>query len=225
MKRVIGYFNKIQWGILLAMLLANLLTGSFSEPIGAICSFTGVMCVFLVGKGSISNYYWGIVNTALYAYLAFGARLYGDFMLNAFYYFPLQFVGIYIWKKHTDKQGNLQAKEMTKKQLVLLTLISITSIGIYTWILTLLGGNVPFIDATSTVLSVISMILMIKMYAEQWLLWIVVNVVSIIMWIFPLLQGEPGSAAMIIMWSAYLFNAIYGYFNWKKMAKEISVGA
>lgn len=220
MKKLINYFNGVQWGILMAMLFATLITGGFSDPIGAICSFTGVMCVLLVGKGSVSNYYWGIVNVGLYAFMAFNARLYGDFMLNAFYYFPLQFVGIYMWKKHTSNEGKLEAKVMTGKQKAVLAGISIVSVIGYSLVLQSLGGNIPLIDATSTVFSVIAMILMLKMFAEQWLLWIIVNAVSVVMWVFPLLQGEPGAGAMIIMWSAYLANALYGYYNWKKMAEK-----
>lgn len=219
MKKLINYFDKFQWGLLLSLLFVNLITGAFADPVGAICSLTGVLCVILVAKGSVANYYWGIVNVGLYTFLAFNAQLYGDFMLNAFYYFPLQFVGIYMWKKHTNSDGDIEAKVMTKEQKIKLAIGSVLSVAIYSVFLSFLGGNVPLIDATSTVFSVIAMILMLKMYAEQWLLWIVVNCVSVVMWIFPLMQGEQGAMAMVLMWSAYLANAIYGYINWKKMAQ------
>ncbi|MEG1547053.1 MAG: nicotinamide riboside transporter PnuC, partial [Bacteroides sp.] len=133
--------------------------------------------------------------------------------------FPLQFVGIWMWRKHTKADGNIEAKVMDNKQKAYLAIGSIFAVALYSLILTKLGGNVPIIDATSTVLSVIAMILMLKMYAEQWLLWIVVNGVSIVMWIFPLLQGQQGAIAMILMWIAYFANAVYGYINWKKMAE------
>lgn len=219
MKNLIGYFDKFQWGLLLSLIFVNLITGGFADPIGAIACITGVLCVILVAKGSVANYYFGIVNTAMYAYMAFSAALYGDFMLNAFYYFPLQFVGIWMWRKHTKADGNIEAKVMDNKQKAYLAIGSIFAVALYSLILTKLGGNVPIIDATSTVLSVIAMILMLKMYAEQWLLWIVVNGVSIVMWIFPLLQGQQGAIAMILMWIAYFANAVYGYINWKKMAE------
>ena len=62
------------------------------------------------------------------------------------------------------------------------------------------------IDAMSTVFSVIALIMQVARYAEQWLLWIIVNIVSVIMWI--LLIGKDSSAVtMVVMWIAYLFNS------------------
>ena len=59
--------------------------------------------VVLVAKGKIANYYFGIIQTGLYAYIAYGYGLYGEVMLNGLFYFPLQFVGIYLWSRHTVK--------------------------------------------------------------------------------------------------------------------------
>ena len=63
------------------------------------------------------------------------------------------------------------------------------------------------------------MIMQVARYAEQWLLWIIVNVVSVVMWV--LLIGKDSSAiTMVVMWVAYLFNSVYGYYNWKKLAAK-----
>ncbi|MGL4336987.1 MAG: nicotinamide mononucleotide transporter, partial [Turicibacter sp.] len=51
----------------------------------------------------------------------------------------------------------------------------------------------------------------------QWLLWMTVNVFSILMWLL-LLNTPDGSISMLIMFSAYLINGIYGYLNWRKLS-------
>lgn len=90
---------------------------------------------------------------------------------------------------------------------------------IYWQILTRIGGQLALIDAMSTVFSVIALIMQVARYAEQWLLWIIVNVVSVVMWV--LLIGKDSSAiTMVVMWAAYLFNSVYGYYNWKKLAAK-----
>ena len=185
--------------------------------ISIISAITGVTCVIFVSKGMMANYFVGAVNVALYAYLAFKSRLYGDFMLNAFYYFPMQFIGLYMWSKAKNKSENneLESKALDHKQRIILFLISITAILIYAEILKLLGGNIPIIDSTSTVLSVIAMILMVKQYLEQWYLWVIVNVVSIIMWVISLSEGS-GDVATLIMWILFLLNSLYGLWNWRK---------
>ena len=52
---------------------------------------------------------------------------------------------------------------------------------------------------------------MILRYREQWLLWIVLNVL-------PFCFGQ-NKAAMYLMYSAYLLNSLYGYYNWTKLVK------
>ena len=71
---------------------------------GIISSTTGVACVVCTGKRKLSAYLFGIVNSILYAIIAYKATLYGETMLNSLYYVPMQFVGFYVWNKHMDKE-------------------------------------------------------------------------------------------------------------------------
>lgn len=68
------------------------------DALGITMALTGVLCVILTGKGKMSCYLFGLVNTVLYAWIAFEARYYGEVMLNACYYVPMQFVGWFMWK-------------------------------------------------------------------------------------------------------------------------------
>lgn len=190
--------------------------------IGLVTSLTGMICVVLVAKGKISNYYFGIVNVVLYAYIAYQSRYYGEVMLNLFYFLPIQFVGIFYWMKHKNKKkGNDDVKvaKLSLKEKTIWTVISVLGVISYGFILESLGGTLPFVDSTSTVLSVIAMILMVRRVTEQWILWIIVDIVSVYMWFYILFQGG-NDISMLVMWSAYLVNAVYGYYNWKKMEKE-----
>lgn len=73
---------------------------------GIISGATGVICVILTGKGKLSAYVFGLVNSVLYAIIAFGATYYGETMLNALYYVPMQFVGFWVWSKNMDQTTN-----------------------------------------------------------------------------------------------------------------------
>ena len=107
---------------------------------------------------------------------------------------------------------------MTLKQDVLLTIISIVSVAGYAYILRLLGGNLPIVDSMSTVFSVIAQILMIKRFMEQWVIWIVVDVVSVIMWIAAL-STEGASIAVLLMWAVYLANAVIMFVKWYRESR------
>lgn len=187
---------------------------------GLIASLTGMVCVVLVAKGKISNYYFGIVNVILYAYIAYQSKYYGEVMLNALYFLPMQFIGLYYWKKHAKKgkKDDVKVKHLNSYERIIWATISIFGILGYGLFLKYLGGTLPFIDSSSTVLSIVAMVLMVKRVTEQWLLWIAIDVVSIYMWFYILLQGG-NEISMLVMWTAYLVNAIYGYYNWNKMGK------
>lgn len=61
---------------------------------------------------------------------------------------------------------------------------------------------------------------MIQRYAEQWFMWIVVNVLTIILWLVTLLTSGGNDWAMLVMWTAFLINSVYGYINWLRISKQ-----
>ncbi len=189
--------------------------------LGLISSISGMLCVVLVAKGKIDNYYFGIIQTATYAYIAYGYGLYGEAMLNALFYFPVQFIGIYLWKKNQTSHG-VKGEDVTIQSLTrigwLYTIVSIVVLTIgYGFFLKYLGGNIVWTDSATNVLSIAAQILMLKRYTEQWVLWIAVNILSIFLWISALVSQGGNDFAMLVMWSAFLVNSIYGYVNWRKL--------
>lgn len=192
--------------------------------LGLTSSMAGMICVVLVAKGKISNYYFGIVQAVTYAYISYGYGLYGEAMLNAFFYLPIQFIGIYMWRKHkassSVKGEDVSVKRLTGKGWITLILVSVFASVIYAELLSVIGGQQVRLDSVAVVLSIIAQILMLKRYAEQWVMWIVVNVLSIILWLVTLTSTGGNDWTMLVMWTAFLFNSIYGYVNWIKMGKK-----
>ncbi len=184
--------------------------------IGLLAAVSGVICVILCGMGRLSSYIFGTVNTLLYAYIAYKARYYGDVMLNLLYYFPTNLLGWFLWSRNLNDATNaVIMKRMTLKQVCWLFLFCVASVTAYGFFLQLIGGNLPFADSMTTVLSVIAQILMIKRFAEQWLIWIAVDIVSVIMWVIAL-NGEGASIAVLLMWIVFLVNAVIMFVNWLK---------
>lgn len=221
--RVTGYFEdwtmfEKSWLVIFSLL--NLyLWFSWNQSVTAlVASMTGLWTVVLVAKGKVENYYFGIVNVALYGLLAYQAQFFGEVMLNWAFFLPAQFVGLYIWKNNLNVGNYVKTESLTLRNKVLLGLGALLAIGLYALVLMELKGNLPTLDSTSTVLSVLAQLLMIKRMTEQWAMWITVDVVSIYMWATTFLATGSG-LLMVVMWSAYLVNAVYGWYNWRKMNK------
>ena len=187
--------------------------------IGLTASLTGMLCVVLTAKGKISSFYYGLVNILTYSYVAYQSAYYGDVMLNMLYFFPMTFLGIYYWKKNVNKKtrGNkVTVKKLSWKEKAVWFASSLIILFVYGLILRLLRGTLPFIDSATTVFSIIATIMLTKRLTDQWLYWIMVDVLSLVMWIYIFARGQT-DVSMIVMWSAYLVNALYGYYNWRKL--------
>lgn len=216
-------FEKV-WIVVFSLINLYLFFAMKDSLLGLVSSLSGMLCVVLVAKGKISNYYFGVIQTLTYGYLSYTYGLYGESMLNLMFYFPLQFVGLYFWRKNqlnkdTKQHEDIYVKRLNVKQWVMLAVISVIAILCYTELLNVLKANLTGIDSFTVVLSVIAQILMVKRYAEQWVFWILVNVSAIILWYIALGTSEANNYNILIMWVAFLFNSVYGYIKWLKMVK------
>jgi nicotinamide mononucleotide transporter len=189
--------------------------------IGLTASLTGMICVVLTAKARISSFYFGLVNILTYSYVAYQSAYYGDVMLNMLYFLPMTFIGIYYWKKNlrADKKGEVIVRRLKWRTKAIWFFISICFSLAYGLILLLIKGTLPFIDSTTTVFSIIATIMLNKRLTDQWFYWILVDVLSLVMWIYILVTTQ-GDVSMLVMWSAFLVNAIYGYYNWRKLEKK-----
>lgn len=189
--------------------------------IGLTASLTGMLTVVLTAKAKISSFYWGLINILTYSYVAFQSKYYGDVMLNMLYFLPMAFVGIYYWKKNlkSEKKGEVKVRSLLWKERIKWFGLSVVALLIYGVILMLIKGTLPFIDSATTVFSIIATIMLNKRLTEQWFYWIAVDVLSIIMWAYIFITSG-GDVSILVMWSAFLVNAVYGYYNWRKLERK-----
>ena len=221
MKKLLKSFNLFEWGMILAVIGFTIYFSLISEGVSlwyliidGIAAISGIFCVVLCAKGKKSQYIWGLLNVFGYVIIAWINKYYGEVMLNALYYLPSQFIGYYLWNKHTDKENNLEGKKLSLKQSIIFLLLITIGIFGYKLVLDMLGGAGTLLDSASTVTSVVANALMMMRYREQWLLWIIIDAITVVMWLM------VGDFIMVTMWAVYLVNAFYGYYNWTKIAKE-----
>ena len=209
-------------GVIVSNVVYSLLSGNI-DIIGSVAGVAGVLCVVLVAKGSIWNYVFGVVNVSLYAYISYKASLYGDAGLNALYYFPMQFIGWWQWRKRGAAMSQneagaqsvqVKARRFNWKQRALLFVGCAAAVIAGGFLLKYLGDPQPFKDSTTTVLSIVAQALMALAFMEQWVLWIITNIVSVVMWCICVARGDAHAAVMVIMWVFYLLNSLNGLRVW-----------
>ena len=219
------------WFLIIGIIATNIIYSVLTKTmdlVGSITAISGVLCVVLVAKGNIWNYFFGLINVSMYAYISFKASLYGDAALNALYYVPMQFIGWWQWRKRgaavsqsESKDGvQVKARRFSWRQRVILFVGCAAAVAAGAFILKYLGDPQPLKDSTTTVLSIVAQALMALAFMEQWILWIVTNIVSVIMWCVCVARGEAHAAVMVIMWSFYLLNSINGLKVWYDLSKD-----
>ena len=229
MKRILSPYD---WFLITGVIASNiaysLLSGNI-DIVGSVAAVAGVLCVVLVAKGSIWNYLFGIVNVSMYAYISYKASLYGDAALNALYYVPMQFIGWWQWRSRgaavseaqAEGQGvQVKARRFNWRQRAVLFVGCAAAVIAGGFILEHFGDPQPFKDSTTTVLSIVAQALMALAFMEQWVLWIITNVVSVVMWSICVARGEAHAAVMVIMWSFYLLNSLNGLRVWLRLSSS-----
>ena len=177
----------------------------------------GLLYIWLEYRASILLWFVGIIMPAFDIYLYWSHGLYGDAGMAAYYTLAAVY-GYCIWKfKKTRKQKlSLPIVFMPKKQYLPAALFFLAAWGItYFVLITWTNSTVPVLDSFTNALSFVGLWALARKYAEQWLFWIVVDVVCTVLYVH---KGIPFKA---LLYGLYVVIAVLGYNKWRKQAKVI----
>jgi len=132
------------------------------------------------------------------------------------YYFPMEIIGIFAWKKNLKKENNeIKKTTLENNERILLGLLILFTGILSGFVLQYFNDQFPFMDSFILILSIAGMYLTVKRCIEQWIIWTIVNFLSVIMW-FVIFANGGKTFATLIMWFVYLFLGIYFFSQWKK---------
>lgn len=212
---MINLIEKIAFGLIILFILVNAYLHQDS-PIAVVSAICGITYTVFAGKGKPFCYLFGVTGSFFYSYLSFANALWGNLILYAGYYIPMQVLGFFQWNKNLKQEKNeiIKTTLALKEMLTLLFVTFILSLLVFC-VLKYFNDSHPVYDSVTTVFSVAGMYLTVKRAIEQWIFWMIVNFLSFIMWLNVLISGERVYST-VIMWAVYLFLAFYFYIRWKK---------
>ena len=211
-------YNLFEKLFLLSMLLLQIIVYIIvpDTVIGIISGISGVISVVLCAKGKISFYFVGFIQTITYLILSWQNQFYGEVLENLFYLVTMVW-GIFLWKKNMTKNedgtNDVKAKKFLWWQWIISIVATIAATFGMGYFLDSIGSNQAYLDAATNVMSIFAQLLMIWRFREQWIWWIVIDVICIVMWF------NVGNWSMVAMYVAWTINAIYGWYNWSKLNK------
>lgn len=193
----------------------------------ALAAILGIASVWYARKENILVYPTGIVSTGIYAYLLFGWQLYGDMIINV-YYFVMSIFGWYIWTRKVDATHYTPITLLNNRDLkyvigiFVLAVVGILVIykfkpyinnGFNEEYLNSSYSYIPtdYVDAFTTGTAFVAMWLMAKKRLQHWHFWIITNIVAIPLYFWFKKHGITG-----IQYIIFLIFAILGLREWRK---------
>jgi nicotinamide mononucleotide transporter len=179
---------------------------------------TGLAAVWLAARANILTWLFALVNAVLFFILFYHVNLYSAMALQVFFFCNALY-GWYNWQRRkTD--GNEPVTLLTHKQRVIWMAAMITSaiaLGtvmghIHQWLPHLFPVRAIFVytDAMIAVMSIAASVLLAKLKLENWVLWILVNIMSIAMY------AMRGVMLVSLQYVIFLIMASYGLIEWRK---------
>lgn len=179
---------------------------------------TGLLYLFFSIKQRIWLWPLGIFTSAIYIYVFFAARFYADMGLQV-YYLIISIYGWYYWLKGNgarrggeapDETAVLAVKKTPSRYLPLLLLTFVILFAGIAWILhEFTDSDIPVWDAFTTAGSIVATWMLARKLLEHWLIWIVVDAVSMGLYIYKELYPT------VLLFAVYTAMAMVGFISWR----------
>jgi nicotinamide mononucleotide transporter len=195
-------------GMIVAMLIIAYYTSS--SPLEIVATTTGLLCVWLTARENIWCWPFGLINTTCFFFMFLESKLYADMTLQVVFLL-LNIQGWMIW---LTKRGGAKVRptgRMASWMLVALPLFTITVTIGWGYVLTrYTDASIPYADAFIATLSIVAQILLSSKILENWIFWIIVDVLSVGMYAYKELY------LVAFLFLIFLGIAIAGLYSWKK---------
>ncbi len=168
----------------------------------------GIIYLLLIIFKQRIGWLFAAVSTGIYIVLDFQRALYIESFLQCFY-FVMAFVGFYMWKTNNNQPIVIVAWSwLTHLKLIAFGLVLSVLVGLafQRWT----GQADPFLDAFTTVFSLLATYLTAKKVLSNWLYWVCIDSALVVLYF------SNGLKLTSYHFAFYVLMAAYGYFKWLK---------
>ena len=181
-----------------------------------IATIFGLLSVWYSKQNKILVFPTGMISTVIFVYLLYKWELLGDMMINA-YYFIMSVYGWYIWTRKVDETEVTPISKTTFNEKKLSLAIFLATL-VFVYLVYHAFGKwtswVAYVDTLTTGVFFVGMWLMAKRKVENWLFWIVGDIISVPLYFY------KGFTFTSFQYLVFTIIAVYGYLAWRKNIKE-----
>ncbi|MBQ6604022.1 MAG: nicotinamide mononucleotide transporter [Tidjanibacter sp.] len=177
-------------------------------------TLVGLIYLWLEYRASVWLWAANIVMPLIYIFVYYDSGFYADMGINV-YYLVASLYGWIMWRRGRDNGKELPISHTPRREIALMgSIFAVLMLGIWLILINFTDSTVPLGDTFTTALSVVALYMLAKKYVEQWLVWIVVDVVCAALYIY---KGLYPTAILYLLYSVV---AWLGYRRWLKMMKN-----
>ena len=192
------------------------ITWDFSTFREALGFCVGLVYLYLEYKADVRLWIVSIIMPMISMWVYFSKGLYADFGINI-YYLVMALYGYLSWtrggkKKDEEEKAPLPVSHVPLPVLSGCVATTLVLWGAIWWILvTFTDSTVPVADAFTTAASIVGLWMVARKYAEVWILWFIVNIVSSALYFY---KGLPFYSTL---YAIYMVISLFGYRNWLRL--------
>ena len=191
---------------------------SIIQAIEIFALVTGIVYVVLEILQKNAMWVIGILTGAACAFEFAVTHVWASMGLNL-YYVAMSVVGLIQWRKASGQveEGDIHLQKVSLKAGILSAVLFTAGTAVMIPVLKATGDPAPFLDAIAVMLSVVGTWWLAQSYLEQWLIWIVADVLTTTLCL------TTGQYWMAVLYLVYIGSAVYGYVHWKSRGKYVSL--
>lgn len=171
----------------------------------------GFLSVWFSKQENILVYPAGIISTVIFVYLLWQWQLLGDMMINV-YYATMSIYGWYVWTRKVDAVHFIPITTTTKKERLWSVIIFVATwlftFGVYEYF-NKWNNWTAYVDTVTTAIFFVGMWLMARKKLENWIYWIVGDLISVPLYFY------KGLTFTSFQYLLFTIIAVYGYKTWK----------
>ena len=172
----------------------------------------GVAYVILAAKESLWTWVFGFFSTLIYTVLFWEGALVSSSLLN-FYYMLMAVYGFYVWRRGKEDEEFKITSYSFLKNLKFIVMGLVFSIVMGYLSSTYTDAKLAYMDAFVLTFSVIATWMLTQKVLENWLYWLVIDSVAIV------LYWNTGYLATVMLFVIYIILGLYAYLTWRREFK------
>ncbi len=226
MQEVKNILKQIKWweiAYLLILFVAQIVLAVIFDASAFVFfnSFFFILAIFFNAKGIFLGSVFGIVNTSLYLTMSYFNQYYGEMICSIVITLPSWLISLYTWFKNRNKATSIvkiTPKISAKEWILLFVVAGVLSVGVYFLLREWNTANLV-VSTISTVIGGMAGYLQIRRSEYNFLFYILVNIVCIVLWMSVVIKGDMSQILTIFVYVVITCLNIFGTINWFRLKK------